>query len=228
MTVRSNEGRVTELVAAKQLAANKKTDRLFFWLLLSQWVFALIVALVYSPYAWAGKSRTINFHVQAALLGGLVLNALPIILILKRPGATVTRHVVAVAQMLWSALFIHLTGGRIETHFHVFGSLAFLAFYRDWKLLITATIVVAGEHLARGLVLAESVYGIVNPEWWRFLEHAFWVLFEDVVLFLGCTRGVREVWKMAEREAALADLNVTLEQRVAERTAEVELANARM
>ena len=33
--------------------------------------------------------------------------------------------------MLWSGLLIHLTGGRIETHFHVFGSLAFLAFYLD-------------------------------------------------------------------------------------------------
>ena len=41
-----------------------------------------------------------------------------------------------VAQMLMGALLIHLTGGRIETHFHVFGSLAFLAFYRDWRVLI--------------------------------------------------------------------------------------------
>jgi len=36
-----------------------------------------------------------------------------------------------------SALLIHLSGGRIETHFHVFGSLAFLAFYLDWPVLIT-------------------------------------------------------------------------------------------
>ena len=40
--------------------------------------------------------------------------------------------------MLTSALLIHLTGGRIETHFHVFGSLAFLAFYRDWRVLVPA------------------------------------------------------------------------------------------
>ena len=32
-----------------------------------------------------------------------------------------------------SALLIHLSGGRIETHFHIFGSLAFLAFYRDCR-----------------------------------------------------------------------------------------------
>ena len=50
-----------------------------------------------------------------------------------------------------SALLIHLTGGRIETHFHVFGSLAILAFYRDWRVLIPATVVVALDHMLRGL-----------------------------------------------------------------------------
>ena len=62
----------------------------------------------------------------ALLLGGAV-SSLPLALIALRPGAAVTRHVVAAAQMLWSALLIHLTGGRIETHFHVFGSPGILA-----------------------------------------------------------------------------------------------------
>ena len=58
---------------------------------------------------------------------------------------------ISVAQVLWSALLIHLTGGRIETHFHVFGSLAFIAFYRDWRVLVPATIVVAADHFLRGV-----------------------------------------------------------------------------
>ncbi len=49
-----------------------------------------------------------------------------------------------------SALLIHLTGGRLETHFHVFGSLAFLAFYRDWRVILTGTIVTALDHFLRG------------------------------------------------------------------------------
>ena len=71
---------------------------------------------------------------------------LPVALALFQPGRALTRHTIAVAQMLTSAVLIHLTGGRIETHFHVFGSLAFLAFYRDWQVLITATVVVAADH----------------------------------------------------------------------------------
>ena len=66
--------------------------------------------------------------------------------------------------MLMGALLIHLTGGRIETHFHVFGSLAFLAFYRDWRVLVPATVVVALDHMLRGFFWPQSVYGVLVAE----------------------------------------------------------------
>jgi hypothetical protein len=142
----------------------------------------------------------------AIFLGGAI-GAFPIALAVRRAGWVVTRHVIAGAQMLWSALLIHLTGGRIETHFHVFGSLGILAFYRDWTVLATATVVVASEHLIRGLVWPESVYGIANPEWWRFLEHAFWVLFSVVFLAMSCLRALKEMRLMAERGAHIEALS---------------------
>src|SRR5437762_5325656 len=111
---------------------------------------------------------------------GAGLTLFPLILVREMPGSARTRQVIAVSQMLWSALLIHLTGGRIETHFHVFGSLAFLAFYRDWRVLIPATVVIAADHLVRQLFWPESVFGLANPESWRFLEHAGWVAFEDL------------------------------------------------
>src|SRR5262249_23148177 len=143
----------------------RATDRLFAGLIIGQWIFGVIVALTFSPYGWEGKVKVIHTHVWIALILGGAISSLPVLLAVVRPGWVVTRHVIAVAQMLWSALLIHLTGGRIETHFHVFGSLAFLAFYRDWPVLMTATVMVAAEHLVRGIVWPESVYGIVNPEW---------------------------------------------------------------
>jgi hypothetical protein len=109
--------------------------------------------------------------------------------------------------MLWGALFIHLTGGRIETHFHIFGSLAILAFYRDWPVMVTATLMVVADHLVRGLLWPESVYGITNPEWWRFLEHAGWVLFEVLFLMMACLRGIREMRLIADRGAEIEALS---------------------
>jgi hypothetical protein len=159
------------------------TDRLFAKLLLGQWAFAVFLSLVVSPWGWQGKVRVVHFHVWIALVLGAVIVSLPLALIRLRPGEVATRHVVAVGQTLFSALLIHLTGGRIETHFHVFGSLAILAFYLDWKVLVTATASIAADHLLRGMLWPESVYGIQNPEWWRFLEHAGWVVV--CVSFLG-------------------------------------------
>ncbi len=105
--------------------------------------------------------------------------------------------------MLMGALLIHLTGGRIETHFHVFGSLAFLAFYRDWRVLVPATIVVALDHLLRGMFWPQSVYGVMVASQWRWLEHAAWVMFEDIFLVMACVRSFAEMRETAERTATL-------------------------
>ena len=183
------------------------TDRFFARLMLGQWAFAILLAVVLSPYAWEGKVRTVHAHVWAAVFLGGAINAFPVALAFRRAGWAVTRHVIAGAQMLWSALLIHLTGGRIETHFHVFGSLGILAFYRDWTVLVTATVVIAADHIVRGLFWPESVYGIVNPEWWRFLEHAFWVVFSVVFLAMSCLRALREMRLMAERGAQIEALS---------------------
>src|SRR5258705_279957 len=114
--------------------------------------------------------------------------------------------------MLTSGLLIHLTGGRIETHFHVFGSLAFLAFYRDWKVLVSATVVVAADHFLRGVFWPQSVFGILASSPWRWVEHAGWVLFEDVFLMISIHQSLREMRLIAERQANLEALNVNIEK----------------
>lgn len=195
--------RASELFQEQRQRLLGRVDRMFLALMAAQWVFGILVALFFSPYGWEGKEKAIHFHVYLAVLLGGLLSLFPMVLIWRRPGWVVTRHVVAVSQMLWSALLIHLSGGRIETHFHVFGSLAFLAFYLDWRVLGSATTVVIVDHLLRGVLWPESVYGIANPEWWRFMEHAFWVAFEDLFLVLGCLYGLSELANAARRQAEL-------------------------
>jgi len=80
--------------------------------------------------------------------------------------------------------------------------LAFLSFYRDWRVLIPATVVVAADHLIRGIYFPESVYGVLAASEWRWLEHAGWVIFEDSFLIASCVRGKKEMWQIAERTAA--------------------------
>src|SRR5205823_10307042 len=105
------------------------------------------------------------------------------------------------------------------THFHVFGSLAFLAFYRDRSVLIPATVVVALDHILRGIFWPQSVYGVMVSSEWRWLEHAGWVLFEDAVLFVAIKRSVSEMWDSAVRAAKLND-NEERYRAVVEQTSE--------
>ncbi|MGH8264623.1 MAG: sensor histidine kinase, partial [Steroidobacteraceae bacterium] len=206
--------RAVEIDAQTLDESRRGTDRVFLWLLLAQWVFAIVLSLAVSPLAWAGRNSTIHIHVQIAVFLGALINALPMALIHFRPGWAGTRLAIGVAQMLWSAILIHLTGGRIETHFHVFGSLAFLAFYRDWRVIAVATVTVAADHFLRGIFWPESVYGTLTPEWWRFLEHAGWVVFEDGVLIMGCVQGLALNRAVAEREASLESAHTDVERQV--------------
>src|SRR6185295_6898298 len=159
-----------------QLTSNyQRTSRMFAWLMMAQWIGAVAAALIISPRTWISEQHRVHQHVWLAIIAGGILTSLPCALAWRFPDRRLTRHVIAVAQMLFSALLIHLTGGRIETHFHVFGSLAFLAFYRDWRVLLTATVVVAVDHLLRGIYWPQSVYGTLLSSEWRWLEHAGWV-----------------------------------------------------
>jgi signal transduction histidine kinase/CheY-like chemotaxis protein/HPt (histidine-containing phosphotransfer) domain-containing protein len=202
-----------------------RTDRMFALLMIVQWLAGIAIALIVSPRAWEGRISHVHPHVWAAVLLGGAIGALPVAMALLRPGHAITRYVIAVAQMLFSGLLIHLCGGRIETHFHVFGSLAFLAFYRDWRVLIPATVVVAVDHLLRGLLWPESVYGVLTATPWRTVEHAAWVIFEDIFLVLACIRQTTEMRTMALRQAQLHEAQTSLEKRVAERTDEIRQVN---
>jgi two-component system sensor histidine kinase/response regulator len=203
----------------------RRTDHLFAALLILEWLAGMGVAQWVTPRTWIGATSTLHLHVLAAIfLGGLIC-AFPVFLSLLRPAHTLTRHVIAISQMLFSGLLIDLTGGRIETHFHIFGSLAFLAFYRDWRVLLTATAVVAADHFIRGVYWPESIFGALTPDYFRWIEHTGWVFFEDIFLFIMCLQSVAEMRAVALRQAELELTNDRIELAVVERTTELDRAN---
>ena len=198
------------------------TDRQFLWLMLFQWLAMVVAALWISPKLWSGSESHIHIHVWAAIFLGGAVTLPPVALILLAPGRAVTRYTIAVCQMLTSALLVHVTGGRIETHFHIFGSLAFLAFYRDWRVLIPASIVVAADHWFRGVYYPQSIYGVLTASPWRWVEHAGWVVFEDIFLIASCMRSLRDIRNSAERQALLESTNERIELAVEQRTAQLQ------
>ena len=206
----------------------RNTSQVFAGLMVLQWVGTVLVAFIISPRTWTGQTSSIHVHVWAAIILGGIITSLPVGLALLYPTKSLTRHIIAAGQMLMSALLIHITGGRVETHFHVFGSLAILAFYRDWRVLVTASIIVYIDHLLRGYYWPQSVYGVLNASPWRAIEHAWWVGFEVVFLAIAIRQSTREMQQIAERQSNLQSINTQIESEVKKRTAELSAVNKQM
>jgi len=183
-----------------------RIDRQFSWLMLVQWAAAIATALWISPLAWAGDNSYLHPHVTLAIVYGGLLTLVPFAMTRYAPGERATRLTIAVAQMLMSSLLIHLTGGRIETHFHIFGSLAFLAFYVDWQVLAVASATIAIDHVLRGMFLPYSIFGSYTVQPWRWLEHAGWVVFCDVFFFISCRDRLRNLRILSARHIEQKDL----------------------
>src|SRR5665647_1525240 len=115
------------VLSQTQERLHQDTDQLFVKLLIGQWLGASILALVVAPEL-----------LVVTVVAGALVNMIPLYLVRTHSGRPVTRHAIAVVQMLWCTMLIAITQNRVETQFHVFGSIAFLAFYRDWKVLPTA------------------------------------------------------------------------------------------
>lgn len=112
-----------------------KTNQLFFYFLTLLFIESLIMATVHNTFF-------------AALLIGLPALLFPLYLIKSLPDATLTKHVVAIAVMVFAGLHIHQMNGLIEVHFEIFILMASLIMFNDWKVFITATLVIAVHHFS--------------------------------------------------------------------------------
>ena len=108
------------------------------------------------------------------------LRAAPYLLAQRAPGRVLARaRSSRLGLMAYSALFISQSHGLIEMHFHIFGALAFLLVYRDWRVIVLAAGVdrrasprlhaapgraapastsCRAEHLGLGMVLLHAVF----------------------------------------------------------------------
>ena len=191
------EAAVQEKVRLYATSIARHVDRLFAGLMLLQWVASIGVVLIVSPRTWIGANGTVNSHVWFAVLFGGAICSLPTWLALKHPGELGTRMVISVSQALFCGLLVHLTGGRIETHFYYFCSLALLAAYRDWRVLVPFTMIIAIDHFVRGIWWPESVFGVATASPYRWMEHAYWVLVADVFLLFSIRMSANEMQTLA-------------------------------
>ena len=154
-----------------------RVSRIFLVVMPLQWLGGMVAAWWLWPATGAGGIRT---QVWAALIAGGLLNALLVPMLRRYPESARTRHAVAVAQVLTSALLVQVTGGRGGTQFHLFGSLVLLALYLDWRVLASAA----------ATVLIQDLLGGVS---WGMVEHAGWAIGEAIAFGWICRQSVERM-----------------------------------
>ncbi len=141
--------------------------------------------------ALPGESRILF----TLILGGTL--CLPAMLFARAaPHAWWVRHFMALCQIGWSMLFMWLLEGRSEAQFHMFVSLVFLAFYRDWRVLVTATLAAIAYPMLRIAMLPDS-YVIGASAWWRVFDQGIWVVCEFFILLLAIRESLKTVQKFS-------------------------------
>jgi len=159
----------------------RATDQVFLWLLVAQWIVTTVV------------QRRVGFEA--------LIDVVPVAAIWLLPGKALTRHAIAVAQIGWSVVLMHALDR--PPALHICGSLAFLAFYRDWRVLVTAT--------------ACAVVAMVSDPT-QLLAYGVWWAFEDYVLIRNCMRARTEMVDAAMRETILQQTALTVQHKVEVRT----------
>lgn len=218
---RAPRARVEEIFQAQLTGVRTRSTRWLGAVLLLHWPAAVIVAATVTPRTWIGGTSSVHLHLWAALCIGALLSLPPAYAAWRCADRSASRMVIAIAFAVWSAFLIHLTGGRLETHFHVFAGLAAISLYRDVRVLLLATAIVAVDHLVRGIWWPQSVFGVAFENPYRWIEHALWVLSEVFFLAIASAWGLRELRQIAETHVDLEIDRDRVEARVQERTREL-------
>ncbi|WP_448555691.1 methyl-accepting chemotaxis protein [Thalassotalea montiporae] len=110
-------------------------NKLFSYLVVALFIESIVLGFVYQSFL-------------SAFLIGLPAMLVPLYFLNSAPNSALTRHVCAMAVMIFAALHIHQTYGLIEVHFEIFILMAFLIAFQDWRIFITAISCVAIHHFA--------------------------------------------------------------------------------
>ena len=141
---------------------------------------------------WAHAPLLLVFGLLRSFpLGHVVLDLVPVVafatLATLSRGRTTGTMFASASLLSASGVLIHLSGGAIEAHLHVYVSLVLVALYLDWRPYAAAVVAVLVHHIGVGLISPESVFshaaGQQRPFVWA-LIHAGFVVAESLVIAL--------------------------------------------
>ena len=150
--------------------AEKHVSRVNFWFLAAYWAH-LPVFLAVAHF----RGGDLREAAALALLGA----AGPVLAHRFKPGSGLSAVITGVGGMVLSAGLIHLGGGMIEMHFHVFVLLPLLAVFGRFLVVLAAAAAIAVHHVAFYFYLPASLFNY-DASFWVVVLHAVFVILAAV------------------------------------------------
>lgn len=174
-------GLASEFFTTEMSQFSISTDRLFSNLMVVQWAFAIILSYFVTPKTALGASG--ESYVWTAVLIGGFLTVIPFMFNILKPGWEFNRFLNTTFQSLFSILFIYLTAGRTESHFHIFATLILCSLYFDVRVLSLACFIAVAQHFVGGMWYPETLFNATEGADTLWMEHVGWIGF--ATFFIG-------------------------------------------
>jgi signal transduction histidine kinase len=214
--------RTRQLLSTHRHQSQQKTEIWLRHLLGLEWLVTAVVALVVYPQDLFGAPIISKFLLCSATVLGLLAYSTSWLAPCFGSNRFLVRHSIAVSQSIWIYVLIQLTGGQVDPLPLAFGSLLLLACFRDGKVLISASLVLAIFHSLYLLSLSVTSHNMAHRILIEFGEHVGWILFVDICLVTLQIRMGRDELQIFERLAADEMTNQQLADRFTERSRELD------
>ena len=180
------------------------------WLLEGHKIFRVVIVV---QLVIAAAIGVFTGELLPAFIFGVPIAAVPLMLSFQSPYSALSRHAMAIGVQLLTALHIHQSFGLIEVHFEIFVLLAFLSYFRDWKVIATGTAVVAVHHISFFFLQAGGAPLFIFEEghisFSILLMHAAFALAEGGVLMYMAKQSHQEGAGAAELRLAIDNMQRT-------------------
>jgi len=151
------------------------------------------------PISWRLVEKPEAWTITAIAFGIAVV---PTVLLGRLKNHYIYRLLITLAFFAYSYLYIVITGGAIEAHFHLFVSFLLLSMYYDWRLQWFGVLLTGIHHL---------VLNFIKPDWLFYYgennsavaAHVIYVIFTVAFTTWICENGRRTVNAAAEANKKL-------------------------
>lgn len=221
---RGLEKRAQQVYLQRLVEHRALTDRLFAVFAVVLWVASFALFAVTASVSRLERGQIIG---ELAVLFGcaLLVVAAPVYASIRYPGHKANPFFAAISLMVLSGLLVHVSGWS-EAGVGMFVMLAFLSFYRDGRVLATATVVAVADLTMRSSWYADVFVTAQARHQGSITENFAWLLVMDLVLYASVSRTSAGLRIGSHRQAKLELLNDEIGEAMTESTAALKESEA--